>query len=272
MKTVLSLFAFLWLAMATASAHEESNTLSSLDAHEGFALHPLGTTAESPLVQVEMPPPKPPATVASSLRGHPASLDVPPIPPIHPVHTGEVDYSSVMEADGTVIYRRDIEAPCDYGMLVFNIGPAGDDLPYPFDLYADAYLWDDNGGLCILYPTYRGYQVSQYGPFWRPGYDATTVKFGDLVEGFKHMHKISSRMLVPQSGAPQHAQQINRDKAGDYVIMAKHNFYDIDYYKRLKAFVNSWGPNGWTPEDDENHQDGWVVSDHTTTTLVSETQ
>lgn len=257
MKTVRSFFAFLCLAMTSALAQEESHFLSSLDAQEGFAIHPFGATAESPLFQVETETsqqPNPPAdadaadsataTVASSLRGQPASLELPPIPPIHPVHTGEVDYSSVMDADGTVIYRRDIEAPCDYGMLVFSIGPSSDDLPYPFDLYADAYLWSDNGGLCILYPTYRGYQVSQYGPFWRPGYDPTAVRFGDLVDGFTHMHKISSRMLVPPSGAPQHSQEINRDKAGDYVIMAKHNFYSIDYYKRLQAFVHSWGPNG----------------------------
>lgn len=182
-----------------------------------------------------------------------------------------------MEADGTVIYRRDIEAPCDYGMLVFNIGPSSDDLPYPFDLYADAYLWSDNGGLCILYPTYRGYQESQYGPFWRPGYDPTMVKFGDLENRFTHMHRISSRMLVPQSGAPQHSQEINRDKAGDFVIIAKGNFYSIDYYKRLQAFVHSWGPDGWTPGggDGESDPDGWVVLDHTvtaTSTLVSETQ
>ena len=188
-------------------------------------------------------------------------LELPPIPPFHPVHTGQVHYSSVMDADGTVTYRRDIEAPCDYGMLVFNIGPASDDLPYLYDVYADAYLWSDNGSLCVLYPTYTGYQVSTNGPFWRPGYDPTTIRFGDLVADARHMHRISSRILRPATGATEHSNSINKTKAGDYIIMGRYNFYKINFYKNLKNYVNGWGPDG--PNDSDTNEFGWMVFDAT---------
>jgi hypothetical protein len=186
---------------------------------------------------------------------------LPPIPPLHPKHTGTVQYSSVMDAAGTVTYRRDIHAPCDNGMLVFNVGPSMDDLPYHYDLYGDAYLWSDNGGLCILYPTYDGYQLSNYGPFWRPGYDPTTVRFDNLIADPKHMHRISSRILKPAKGANNHAQQINRNRAGDYIIMGKHNFYGIRFYQKLKEYVNGWGPEGPDGGETGVAGDDWVVTD-----------
>lgn len=165
----------------------------------------------------------------------------PPIPPIHPHHTGSVHYSSVMNADGTTTYRRDINAPCDHGMLLFNVGPALDNLPYQYDLYGDAYLWSDNGGLCLFYPTYTGYQTSTAGPFWKLGYDPTTVNFEGLDPDFRHMHRISSRIDVPEGGtAHNNSKAIDKQRAGDYIIMAHHNFYNIEYYKQLKHFVNSW--------------------------------
>lgn len=200
----------------------------------------------------------------SSLRGGKSQfepkLEFPPIPPIHPHHTGSVQYSSMMNVDGTVTYRRDINAPCDYGMLVFNVGPSKDDLPYDYDVYGEAYLWSDNGKLCILYPTYTGFQVSTQGPFWTPGFDPTTIRFADLVADVSHMHRISSRMLSP-SGATEHAHDINKSRAGDYIIMAHHNFYGINYYKQLKDFVNSWGPDGHPNEYSNDNDNGWVVSD-----------
>ena len=185
----------------------------------------------------------------SSLRGN--SVDLPPIPPIHPHHTGVAQYSSTMDATGTIIYRRDIKTPCDNGLLVFNVGPSADDLPYHYEVYADAYIWSDNGGLCILYPDYTAFQVSQYGPFWRKGIDPTTVTFTNLIDDFHAMHRISSRMLAPDGGAPKHTQEINHEKGGDYVMMFKGDFYDVEYYQRLKAFVNSWGPDGRPPHHDE---------------------
>jgi len=210
---------------------------------------------------------------SSSLRGgstglNPNDVDekglkLPPIPPFHPVHTGQVHYSSVMDVDGRVTYRRDIQAPCDYGMLIFNIGPSKDDLPYHYDVYGDAYLWSDNGGLCILYPTYFGYQVSNYGPFWRPGYDPTTVRFGDLVAGPGHMHRISSRIMRPSTGADEHSAKINRSKAGDFIIMGHHSFYGINFYKQLKDYVNGWGPNGPSESDSNNNEFGWMLLDAT---------
>jgi len=264
---ITSLAIFLFAITAKTSASEEDNAVSTVDTEEGFSALQFGE-GDFPLLEllpIEIEKDAQPANdaVSSSLRGNSKdSLNLPPIPPIHPIHDGAVVYSSMMEADGTITYRRDIHAPCDNGMLLFNVGPSKDELPYHYDLYGDAYLWSDNGGLCILYPTYTGYQTSTYGPFWRPGMDPTTVKFTNLIAQFKAMHRISSRVLAPKDGAPDHSKEINRNRAGDYIIMAKHDFYTIDYYKGLKAFVNSWGPNGWKPEDSDN-ADGWVVLDAT---------
>jgi len=198
---------------------------------------------------------------SSSLRGStdPKALpiDLPPIPPIHPVHTGSVVYSSVMDGAGTVTYRRDIHAPCDYGMLLFNIGPSRDELPYHYDIYGDAYLYSNNGGLCILYPEYIGYQMSQDGPFWRPGYDPTQVRFNNLVPANRYMHRISSRILAPPNAAKQHGQVINRAKAGDYIIMGKHDFYGIEFFKSLKNYVNGWGPDGPSHHEEEAFLAAW---------------
>lgn len=205
---------------------------------------------------------------SNSLRGNSDSnslensLELPPIPPIHPHHTGVAHYSSTMDADGTIIYRRDIRTPCNNGLLVFNVGPSKDEMPYHWEVYADAYIWSDNGGLCILYPEYTAFQLSQYGPFWRKGIDPTTVTFTNLIDDFHVMHRISSRMLGPPEGAPEHTKQINHEKGGDYVMMFKGDFYDVGYYQRLKAFVNSWGPDGWGPH---HEQEGWMILDGATT-------
>lgn len=171
--------------------------------------------------------------------GDDSGVELPPIPPIHPHHNGSVQYTSRMNADGTTTYRRDIKAPCDYGMLLFNVGPALDELPYEYDIYGDVYLWSDNLGLCVLYPTYDGYQESDDGPFWHLGYDPMTVNFGDLNPNVSHMHRISSRIGVPP-GARNKSKTIDRERAGDYIIMAHHDFYSIDYYKVLKKYVNGW--------------------------------
>lgn len=262
--TVLSV----WIALATTFA-------AAVDLEEGFFL-PLSDSSTTGLqiesttvdtIVLEQGAEKP----SSSLRGGRVDLkqeniadeglELPPIPPFHPVHTGQVHYSSVMDSGGTVTYRRDIEAPCDYGMLVFNIGPSKDDLPYHYDVYGDGYLWSDNGGLCIVYPTYTGFQLSSYGPFWRPGYDPTTVRFTNLVADPIHMHRISSRILRPPTGATEHSKVINKTKAGDYIIMGHHNFYGINFYKNLKNYVNGWGPNG--PNDSDTNEFGWKVLDLT---------
>jgi len=163
---------------------------------------------------------------------------LPPIPPIKPRHSGSVHYSAVINPDGTTTYRRDVNAPCDYGMLVFNVGPADDSLPFQYDLYEDAYLWSDNSGLCIFYPTYTGYQLGPK-PWWTLGVDPTTVNLRDLVADVTHMHRISSRLVIPKH-ASANSKTIDKDRAGDYIILAHHNFYDINYYKQLKSYVNSW--------------------------------
>jgi len=173
---------------------------------------------------------------ASKSSSSQSLLSLPPIPPIHPHHSGSVHYSSMM-TNGQITYRRDISAPCDNGMLVFTVGVAAKELPYEYDLYNEAYLWSDNAGLCILYPTYNGYQLSNT-PFWTLGIDPETVTFTNLIPDPSSMHRISSRQLHNVKNPT--TDGIDKDKLGDYVIMAHHNFYNIDYYKQLKAYINSW--------------------------------
>jgi len=161
------------------------------------------------------------------------SIDVNgPIPPIHPHHTAWVTYSSRMDPDAHVEYRRDINAPCEYGMLIFSVGPAKDDLPYTYELYNDAYLYSDNNGLCLFYPSYTGYQTSNV-PLWNPS-DPLQVAFKQL--NTNTMHWISSRVWDPHHSK----KQWDRTKVGDYAIIAKHNFYDPHFYEGLKAAINAW--------------------------------
>ena len=164
-----------------------------------------------------------------------SKFNLPPIPPFHPHHSGTVHYSSIQNADnGAVTYRREINAPCDYGMLVFTVGYAAQELPYEYDLYEEAYLWSDNGGLCILYPSYNGYQTSTT-PFWKLGLDPDTVTFTNLIINPSSMHHISSRDII---GGGRNSDTDNKI-IGDYIIMSHHNFYNINYYKQLKSYINS---------------------------------
>lgn len=244
MITAVTLFLSLLLPIAASVAGTETEDVFVLDQNRDSA-----STSGSPLMLLAIDKTKEKGTEKSSsmLRGGTStknpdgSLEFPPLPPIHPHHTGSVHYSSTMNSDGTTSYRRDINAPCDYGMLVFNIGPAKDNMPYKYDLYADAYLWSDNESLCMFYPSYTGFQISNHGPYWKLGYDPMTVNFGDLSKDFRHMHRISSRILSPVDGSAQkNANAIDKNMAGDYIIMAHHNFYTIEYYKELKQYVNSW--------------------------------
>jgi len=164
------------------------------------------------------------ATAYSSLRG--------PLPPFHPHHSASVTYSSRMGPKGNVEYRRDINAPCEFGMLLFSVGPAKDDLPYNYELYNDAYLYSDNNGLCMFYPSYNGFQTSD-SPLWNPT-DPLQVVFEQLDRSI--FHWISSRVYDPHHSK----KKWDRSVVGDYAIIAKHSFYDANFYKSLKADINSW--------------------------------
>lgn len=155
-----------------------------------------------------------------------------PIPPIHPHHGGVVTYSSHMSSDGSVEYRRDIKAPCDHGMLVFSVGLAKDSMPYTYEIYNDAYLYSSNNGLCILNPWFTGYQVSK-NPFWNPT-DPMRIDIKPL--NLNVMHWISSRVVDPYHSKKKY----DRKLTGDYVVMAKHDFYNAHYYQELKATINGW--------------------------------
>ena len=154
------------------------------------------------------------------------------IHPPHPkkLHHGTVEYLTEDTGDGRY-YRREFTIPCGYGMLAFNIGPAKEELPYSFDVYDDAYIFSNNAGLCVLYPSYRGYQNGTE-PFWEA--DDPTFQQVPLGPWTKVSHKINKQT---------HAKEMNaavKARGGDYVILEKGDFYDPRYYQRLKAVVNSW--------------------------------
>lgn len=154
------------------------------------------------------------------------------IPIIHPFHHGSVVYTAKMNGDRSIEYKREVHAPCDYGMLLFSVGPAKGDLPYAYDIYEDAYLFSNNGNLCFLYPSYKGFQKS-YEPFWK-AMDPTTVMIKPL--GSKTIHRISSRIVDPYNSN----KTIDPQLAGDYIIIGKHNFYDPHFYQDLKNRINNW--------------------------------
>lgn len=198
----------------------------------------------------------------ASKRSWPLSLLFPPIPPFHPRHVGSIHYSSIMK-DGTITYRREINAPCDNGMLIFTVGVASKEKSYEYELYDEAYLYSDNTGLCILYPTYTGYQISSQ-PFWTMGVDPETVTFTNLISDPSSMHRVSSRELKiinPKNST----NNIEKDKLGDYIIMAKHNFYNVDYYKQLKAYINSWKTRDIA---ETRRQEATIATDPTMTMIV----
>lgn len=167
------------------------------------------------------------------------------IHPPHPkkLHHGTVEYFTEDTGDGR-LYRREFTIPCGYGMLAFNIGPAKKELPYAFDVYDDAYIYSDNAGLCLLYPSYRGFQNGTE-PFWEVN-DPTFQKV-ELDVWAKISHKINTQPNTKEIDVAVKA------RGGDYVIMAKGNFYDPHYYQRLKAVVNSWSTN-IIDEDDEDSE------------------
>jgi hypothetical protein len=160
------------------------------------------------------------------------------IKPIKPLHEGKVVYvTAVSDQDDSVIYKRIFTAPCGDGMLVFNVGPAAEYEPYAYELYEDAYAYSNNGGLCVLYPSYRGIQTSPY-PLWTAA-DRTemTVRLGDLP------NQISTRVVTPPHTKPYNHSSTNHQPGGDFLVIRSGNFYNPTYYKNLKSMINSW------PED-----------------------
>eukprot|EP00977_Amphora_coffeiformis_P008514 scaffold1924_cov218-Amphora_coffeaeformis.AAC.6 len=159
------------------------------------------------------------------------------IHPPHPkkLHHGEVLYTIVEDPDVGRYYKREFLVPCGYGLLVFNVGPADTAMPYAFDVFDDGYVYSDNGGLCWLYPSYRAHQ-NDTEPFWMPS-DATEfrVPLGNT------MQKISTRINPHEhTKDDERKSQAMKLRGGDYLIMAKHDFYTPRYYRQVKAIVNGW--------------------------------
>lgn len=149
---------------------------------------------------------------------------------------GHINYMATLKKNQQIEYAREFTAPCDYGILVFNVGPAASYLPYQYDMYQDAYVFSNNKKMCWMYPTYRGIQRGPF-PWWVQG-DPTSFD----VETGKTPQKISNRIVRPLD-----AKNFTASKGGDFLIMAHHKFYTPTFYRNLKAKINSW-----TSEDDQD--------------------
>eukprot|EP00934_Nitzschia_sp_Nitz4_P005577 Nitzschia sp. Nitz4//scaffold247_size31676//4405//5181//NITZ4_007925-RA/size31676-processed-gene-0.32-mRNA-1//1//CDS//3329543940//5567//frame0 len=147
----------------------------------------------------------------------------------HKHHKGHVLYQATLKKNNEIEYSREFTAPCDYGVLIFNVGPAKDFEPYLYDVYQDAYVHSNNEKLCLLYPYYRAIQKGPF-PFWVTG-DPTSfsVPTGHMLT------KISSRIVRPRG-----SKNFTAAKGGDFLIMAKHNFYTVAFYEKLKDSIHQW--------------------------------
>ena len=159
------------------------------------------------------------------------------IKPIKPHHTGHVSYVTEISSDRNhLIYKRIFNAPCGYGMLVFNVGPAAVYEPYTYELYDDAYAYSNNEGLCVLYPSYNGIQEST-APLWSFNDELEmTVPLGDTPT------QISTRIVIPPNTKPINTTDPTKYHGGDYLIIQDGNFYNPTYYKNLKELINHWPP------------------------------
>lgn len=169
----------------------------------------------------------------------------------HKHHHGHVVYQATLKKNNQIEYAREFTAPCDYGVLVFNVGPAKDYLPYSYDIYQDAYVFSNNKKMCWLYPNYRAIQKGPF-PWWVQG-DPTSF---DVPLG-KKPQKISHRIVRPAD-----AKNFTASKGGDFVIIGHHKFYTPSFYKSLKAKINSW-----TDDDDDGFDFGNFGSSLENTTL-----
>jgi hypothetical protein len=152
---------------------------------------------------------------------------------------GHVMYQATLKPSQQIEYTREFTAPCDYGILVFNIGPAANYLPYKYDIYQDAYVFSNNKKMCWAYPSYRGIQKGPF-PWWVQG-DPTSF---DVPTGLTPT-RISSRVFRPIG-----SKNVTTPKGGDFLIMAHGKFYTPAFYKNLKATINSW-----RDEDDDDDID-----------------
>lgn len=158
----------------------------------------------------------------------------------HHHYHGHVSYQATLKKNQQIEYSREFTAPCNFGILVFNVGPAAKYLPYNYDIYQDAYVFSNNKKLCWMYPTYRGIQK---GPFawWKQG-DPTSF---DVPVG-REPQKISNRIVKPMD-----AKNFTAVKGGDFLIIAHGKFYTPYFYRKLKEQVNHW------TEDDDSDGMSW---------------
>eukprot|EP00523_Entomoneis_sp_CCMP467_P004807 CAMPEP_0168749702 /NCGR_PEP_ID=MMETSP0724-20121128/16858_1 /TAXON_ID=265536 /ORGANISM="Amphiprora sp., Strain CCMP467" /LENGTH=251 /DNA_ID=CAMNT_0008797631 /DNA_START=22 /DNA_END=777 /DNA_ORIENTATION=- len=149
---------------------------------------------------------------------------------------GKVVFLTQDTGDGSLLYKRVFTAPCEHGLLVFNIGPAPDFAPYAYDVYEDAYGYADNGGLCPIYPSWTATQKATF-PMWeRDDPTEQRIELGEIEQ------KISTR-VVTHDGSKQFVKQ-----GGDFVIIRKGNFYNPSYYRQLQEHVRSFPPKLNTEE------------------------
>jgi hypothetical protein len=151
--------------------------------------------------------------------------------PFKHIKHGRVDYLMEYNAAGAPVYHRDITGPCDYGILTFKVAPASKSMPYSFDVYDDKFVFHDD--LCTpIKPSRTISDVSDHA-FLLPG-DPTLV-----TAKFNYLTRMSSLVINPPN-----TKQINADAvaayAGDYVVVARGDFYDAAVYRQVMDIVHNW--------------------------------
>jgi hypothetical protein len=150
------------------------------------------------------------------------------VKPIKKHHHGEVVFSTEIDDEGNFVYKRTFTVPCGDGILVFSVGPAATYEPYAYELYDDAYVYSNNQGLCVLYPSYKAIQTSDE-ILWTPeDPKQQTLELGDLP------NKITARVTKKPD------TKDDTQRGGDFVVMRSGKFYTPVYYKHLKSSINSW--------------------------------
>jgi hypothetical protein len=150
------------------------------------------------------------------------------VKPVRPHHHGEVVFSTEIDDEGNFVFKRTFTVPCGDGILVFSVGPAATYEPYAYELYDDAYVYSNNQGLCVLYPSYKAIQTSDE-ILWTPeDPNQQTLELGDLP------NKITARVTKKPD------TKDDTQRGGDFVVMRSGNFYTPVYYKHLKSSINSW--------------------------------
>ena len=169
-------------------------------------------------------------TTTTTIPSNPVQLSFP--------KTGDVYYSTFRDHHKhRRVYKREFTIPCNYGVLVFNIGPASKDQSFDFELYDTAYLWSNNYYMCWVYPYYSAFQMRTHQPFWKDGIDPKHQTYRNV--NSDKLNHISTHININHNNTKP-MDKFYAKKGGDYMIMGKGKFWDPHYWDDLRTKIHSW--------------------------------